>query len=459
MKKLSAALCAVLLMLGLVSCEMPKVSEILNKTEPSTAAPVPADTTVVIQADTQIEATYLSEANPNQSASQRTTLDLLEAGADKNGKRCVALIWTELPGGMGEIRSATLTVKAAATLDTDTSGTRPTLQAGIALQPWTVQEETWNSFENQFLFAESVPEIGSEAADDTENAAAEQRTIPLVTADLVGESYIFDVTEIVKLWQAQTCENNGFALGMPEGTQDAVAVLFSDNIEEQTPTLTLTYAPLPAEVKYGKFDFYAAPADEGNCFAYALRDTGQILTEDIFPSTARLREEYRREGLLGAMTEVKKASLDYVFAHREVLQISNIRELESFDGAIDPETEYRAALRIGIHAGGYTMSSSSRSVNLPQDFDFHWMVQLADGSWAQKFPTEAAALVPGSAPAWNPGLYPWNIRFGLDKLTHFYDSETVYFAITKDTDAITNATVRLPAPEESTEQDTAGTAP
>jgi len=75
------------------------------------------------------------------------------------------------------------------------------------------------------------------------------------------------------------------------------------------------------------------------------------------------------------------------------------------------------------------------------DFDYHFMLQLADGSWAEKLPGEFSRLVSGSHAGFDPGKHPWNKGFMWGKGTEyngFYNSGVIYFAVQKSVDVFTD---------------------
>lgn len=73
------------------------------------------------------------------------------------------------------------------------------------------------------------------------------------------------------------------------------------------------------------------------------------------------------------------------------------------------ENEYRVALRV-------TTSGT---------YDYHYMIQLEDGSWAHK---------PGSLPSEylgfiNPSTYDWSYYYGSRIGWCYYNSDVIYFAV------------------------------
>lgn len=84
------------------------------------------------------------------------------------------------------------------------------------------------------------------------------------------------------------------------------------------------------------------------------------------------------------------------------------RKLSSKDAYLRPY-EYKVAMRVGSHNG---------------NFDYHFMVQVKQNGWAHKrgqTPSEFLGAI-------NPSTYNWGSLYGV---SNFYDSSTLYFAVTR----------------------------
>ncbi len=102
------------------------------------------------------------------------------------------------------------------------------------------------------------------------------------------------------------------------------------------------------------------------------------------------------------------------------LKPRKIRQLKNIDSKIESD-EYRIALRTGSH-----------TVNGRLEKDYHFMVQHDDGSWSHKPGLlEARKLKTGETPetaSWD--LYEFVNNKVSVAYVNFYDSKTVYFAVT-----------------------------
>ena len=90
-----------------------------------------------------------------------------------------------------------------------------------------------------------------------------------------------------------------------------------------------------------------------------------------------------------------------------------MRIIDSYDSPIN-ENEYRIALRTALRPGSE---------------DYHFMLQHSDGSWSHKPGTLPSRLIDGD----NPSEITWDAPSMIEGLTfvNYYNSKTVYFAVTK----------------------------
>ena len=100
---------------------------------------------------------------------------------------------------------------------------------------------------------------------------------------------------------------------------------------------------------------------------------------------------------------------DAVISDMEYLGRS-ARRIYSYYADIDAD-EYRIAVRVGYYN--------------PWNNDYHFMVQTADGTWAEKHGPAGASV---QHPEGNPDTIPWSLPGYSD---NFYNSEIVYLAIGK----------------------------
>lgn len=290
------------------------------------------------------------------------------------------------------------------------SGDSPQLRAAAVGNPWDRLGVTWDGIQDKLPGSTSV-QAGKLVEEDW---------------------YELDITPIVHDWLSGKYGNNGILL--EETQNDSSSVFYSPYSEhsEYCPELVIAYTP-SAPKEYGTFHY--ENQEEGNCLSFALRDTDAILAENLNIDTKTLQQKYNTGGTDEALEYIKELVLAYVESHKDTLQISSFREIPSFDAPIDPATEYRIALRIG-------METEKGLEDLPRgraSFDYHLQVQLFDGSWAEKFGASISRIVPGSNALVNPGLDAWdqNEIWGISKFSAYYDSNTVYFAVKKDSAGFT----------------------
>ncbi|MDR3296607.1 MAG: DNRLRE domain-containing protein [Clostridiales Family XIII bacterium] len=360
---------------------------------------------VTVQDADYIAAAHISEKDPGASAGSAESMEFAEIGKDADGLRSEALFRFPLPAGIpGEaIRDAYVYLRYK-------EGDAPELRAAEVTGSWYTVSSTWK---------------------DTAAHISAENTSP-ASEDAGGGWYRIDVTDLAKCWLRGENDNNGIAV---QETRDGKQAVFYSAFAAEAaycPKLVISFTPEPDGERFGKYAY--APQTEGNCMSYALRDRDMILYDDLFDTQA-FQAVYDAGGTDGALAYVKKEVLNYVNLHKDGLKIERIRELTGPDAAIDPETEYRIALRIGFRD-----RSLLAGIQVDEDFDYHFHAQLADGSWAEKTPQEASRRVPGSNPDTDPGKYPWHqgYMWGYEKWNGYYTSDVAYFAVTKPAEAFTN---------------------
>jgi hypothetical protein len=248
------------------------------------------------------------------------------------------------------------------------------------------------------------------------------------------------VTEIVKAWMRADILNFGFALFPLSGEAQGV---FADmyNSDENKPYLKVSGRAGKRPSGYGKFGFTRVPEEgglddtvNGNCLSYAVRDSVPVYLEDLgssYPEVNRVLSESGEDGVveyIGGLFE------KYVEEHKEGLRVSKLRRIDNFNSSIDPAKEYRIVLRAGCYAtGDQPLSEDARN------FDFHFLAQLDDGRWSQKYGGNYSEIIPTTGPGVSPEKYYWEMT----KYGYLYRSKLIYYAVTKDTDEIT---VHRPSP-------------
>ncbi len=103
-------------------------------------------------------------------------------------------------------------------------------------------------------------------------------------------------------------------------------------------------------------------------------------------------------------------------------------ELGAYNSTINPSTYYRVALRVG-----YLDLNGNGQFDYGNDlFDYHWMVQLGDGTWADKRGDLPSRIVPNSNMILNPENISWDLyEFGTLLCPQFYDSDVIVYAIAR----------------------------
>ena len=157
---------------------------------------------------------------------------------------------------------------------------------------------------------------------------------------------------------------------------------------------TLLLSGCAAKTDYGAASTYKpTTSTKYNCYAYALGET-----------------EWKYVG--GSPDAVQDFSVENVA--QMVLDDAkadgrSMRIIDSYDSPINPN-EYRIALRTG-------------------EADYHFMLQHSDGSWSHKPSSLPSRLIAGD----NPSEIAWDgyAKTGRVICNNYYNSKTVYFAVTK----------------------------
>ncbi len=105
--------------------------------------------------------------------------------------------------------------------------------------------------------------------------------------------------------------------------------------------------------------------------------------------------------------------------------------ISSYRSTIDTLTQYRVVMRVGYYDangdGEWNFSDTSDS----DVWDYHWWIQLGDGTWADKRGTFPSRIIPNSNIYPNPDDILWSIwNFGEVEHVDFYSSTPVYYKIT-----------------------------
>lgn len=205
---------------------------------------------------------------------------------------------------------------------------------------------------------------------------------------------------------------------------------YSENANvEESPYFTIDVEGIDLTTNYGDAPSYTqVNGSSTNCFGYALRQNDTSYT--ILSQTGNQIN-----------FEVFDISLDYyykVIVPGVLFTINNMnghyaRILVNVSSSVNVD-EYRIALRVGniSNSSGTFLVSALDENN--QDYyiyekndDFHFMLQLNNGSWAEKQSILDSDTVDGMI---NPSIGSWNqSSITGDYIANFYDSPTVYFAV------------------------------
>ncbi|MBR5514259.1 MAG: hypothetical protein IKV85_09810 [Ruminococcus sp.] len=141
----------------------------------------------------------------------------------------------------------------------------------------------------------------------------------------------------------------------------------------------------------------------------------ELIYDDTFNDNTDIRYSLENSGIKESIVVYEPTSVEnramctvnYIKGlHRSIRRIDGMNNSPTFPIA---ENEYRVALR----------------VETSPDYDYHYMLQLNDGSWAHKqggrYPPQQLGFI-------NPSTYVWS---GPNSSIAKYDSDVIYFAVTR----------------------------
>lgn len=111
----------------------------------------------------------------------------------------------------------------------------------------------------------------------------------------------------------------------------------------------------------------------------------------------------------------------------------NIRaiEINSYDTSINPSTQYRVVMRVGYDDTNRNGKWDFSPYPGYDSFDYHWWMQLGDGTWADKRGYLPTRIIPNSTMYSNPESLSWSMYYyGELQINNFYNSTPVYYKIT-----------------------------
>lgn len=125
-------------------------------------------------------------------------------------------------------------------------------------------------------------------------------------------------------------------------------------------------------------------------------------------------------------TLVKNKSETYMSNHGITANV-----ISSYNSSINTSTQYRVVMRVGYYDtngnGEWDFSANPGS----DDWDYHWWMQLGDGTWADKRGSFPTRIIPNSNIYSDPDNILWTLwSYGEAVYNDFYSSTPVYYKIT-----------------------------
>lgn len=163
--------------------------------------------------------------------------------------------------------------------------------------------------------------------------------------------------------------------------------------------------------------------DSQNCAGYAW-NCDEFVGMDVLGIT--YTELNNCSSLSALRTLVKNKSETYMSNHGITATV-----ISSYNSSINTSTQYRVVMRVGY----YDTNKNGKwdfSVNPGfDDWDYHWWMQLGDGTWADKRGSFPTRIVPNSNIYSDPDNILWTYWYYGEILHNdFYNSTPVYYKIT-----------------------------
>ncbi len=198
------------------------------------------------------------------------------------------------------------------------------------------------------------------------------------------------------------CNNNPVMYSDVSGTRHiASTTVDSETNDEKLVTFSvMNNREVPTSGTGSASEYVPSSSENYNCYAYALGET-----------------EWMYVG--GSPNAVSSFDVDNVasMVMKDVKELGySIRPIDSYDSLIFSD-EYRIALRTG-------------------EEDYHFMKQHNDGSWSHKPSFCPTRQITGSNPSvvsWDVPqvIYQYGILMEVGYIYNYYDSHTLYFAVSK----------------------------
>lgn len=163
---------------------------------------------------------------------------------------------------------------------------------------------------------------------------------------------------------------------------------------------------------------------------YGQNCAGYAWNHRVFVNTAALgitdAEVNNCSNLTALRTLVKNKSEAYMSTHG-----INATEISSYNSSINPATQYRVVMRVGYYDTNGNGRWDLSVYPTGDDWDYHWWMQLGDGTWADKRGYLPSRIVPNSNIYSDPDNILWTTWFyGEVNHNDFYNSTPVYYKIT-----------------------------
>jgi hypothetical protein len=200
----------------------------------------------------------------------------------------------------------------------------------------------------------------------------------------------------------------------------------SENANQtNSPLLTIEYEDSISNFGIAP-DYYATSSTDLNCFGYALRMYDTWV--NIYNANGFIVFYNNQFNETDFISDIVPAVLFTINDQ----QFYSARQIDENDMILS--NEYRIALRIGdVNTTSTLHTFLPSNIQQTAQDDFHFMIQLEDGNWAQKlgqYPSEELLnIYDVSTFYWDYDRY---INNALNFVPNFYNSTTVYFAISHD---------------------------
>lgn len=173
------------------------------------------------------------------------------------------------------------------------------------------------------------------------------------------------------------------------------------------------------------YNLIASEDDSQNCAGYAWNYDGYVSMSELGITYAELNN---CSSLTDLRTLVKNKSESYMSSHGIRASV-----IGAYNSTINTSTQYRVVMRVGYYDtngnGEWDFGYSADS----DMWDYHWWMQLGDGSWADKRGSFPSRIVTLSNIYTNPEaiIWRWDLSdYGETVYANFYSSTPVYYKVT-----------------------------